>query len=120
MHTPTPAQARTELARRGRNDLGRKAFAPNGSRQARTQAQKARTFEMATKDLVLLAQAEVPTPAPVRARKARKTQAVRPTNAFVVTADELARMFPQPEAQVEVPGSIVLRNSSARTLACIG
>ena len=111
MHTPTPADARTELARRGRNDLGRKTHAPSRSRAARNQAYRTRTFDMGTKALVQLAQSEQPKPV-------RKAQAPRP-NPFVATQAELARMIPTPEAQVEVPGSIVLRNSSARTLARI-
>lgn len=94
-HTPTPAQARKELTRRGRNDLGRKTHRPSKSRNARTWAQKNGSFDMGTKALVRLAQAEV--------------------TSFTVTADELARMV-EPSAQTST-GSIVLDNTSVRNLA---
>jgi len=94
-HTPTPAQARHELDRRGRNDLGRKTHKPSASKARRRSAQKTRTFDMGTKALVRLAQAEV--------------------TSFTVTADELARMV-EPSAQTST-GSIVLDNTSVRNLA---
>lgn len=114
-HTPTPTDARTELARRGRNDLGQKTHKPSNGKAARALAIRTGAFDLGTKALVQLAQAEQPTPAP---RKARKAQAPNP---FVATPEDLARMVPMTHdlTQVEVPTSIVLANSSARTLACI-
>lgn len=96
MSNITASQARAELARRGRNELGHPTHNKSNSKAKRNQSVQNGTFGLSNSDLVALA--------------------TKPEGVWVPTAAELALLTqviePTPDANM---GSICLANSSART-----